>query len=83
MKRLVCTAVLLIGWLCLFAAEPQAEIKFDKASHNFGSFSESNPIVSCIFKFKNTGKAPLVINRAAARCRHLPRSPLLPVIRGW
>ena len=64
MKRLVCTAVLLIGWLCLFAAEPQAEIKFDKASHNFGS----NPIVSCIFKFKNTGKAPLVINQAVASC---------------
>ncbi len=68
MKRLVCTVALLIGWLCLFAAEPQAEIKFDKASHNFGSFSESNPIVSCIFKFKNTGKAPLVINQAVASC---------------
>ena len=68
MKRLVCTAVLLAGFLCLFAAEPQAEIKFDKASHNFGSFSESNPIVSCIFKFKNTGKAPLVINQAIASC---------------
>ena len=49
-------------------ASAQAEIKFDKVSHNFGSFSESNPIVSCLFKFKNTGKAPLVINQAIASC---------------
>ncbi len=68
MKRLVCTTILLAGFLFLFSAEPQAEIKFDKVSHSFGTFSESNPLVSCVFKFKNTGDAPLVINQAIASC---------------
>ena len=39
-------------------AAKQADIKFDKTSHNFGTFSEDNPVVTCVFTFKNTGTAP-------------------------
>ncbi len=49
-------------------AQKQAEIKFDKTTHNFGSFSESSPIVSCVFNFTNIGEQPLVINQAIASC---------------
>lgn len=49
-------------------AQSGAEIKFDKLTHNFGSFSESTPVQKCTFTFTNTGTAPLIINQAVASC---------------
>lgn len=46
----------------------QAEIAFDKTTHNFGKFSESSPVQKCTFTFTNTGDQPLVINQAVASC---------------
>lgn len=46
----------------------QADIKFDKTLHNFGTFTEDNAIVKCVFTFTNTGDKPLVINQAIASC---------------
>lgn len=46
----------------------QAEIKFDKTTHDFGTFSESSPKVSCVFTYTNVGNAPLIINQAVASC---------------
>lgn len=57
--------VLSIG---LAQAQGKAEIKFDKTTHDFGTFSENNPVVSCTFKFTNIGDAPLVIHQAVASC---------------
>ena len=45
-----------------------AEIKFDSISHDFGSFSEKDPIVKCTFTFTNVGNAPLIIHQAIASC---------------
>ena len=60
---------------CLTAAiaqsengKKQAEIKFDKTTHNFGKFSESSPKVTCEFTYTNVGEAPLIINQAVASC---------------
>ena len=36
--------VLSIGYV---SAQGKADIKFDKTSHNFGTFSENDPVVSC------------------------------------
>ena len=49
-------------------AQDNAEIKFDKVSHNFGKFAESDPVQECTFTFTNVGNAPLVINQAVASC---------------
>ncbi|MDR3118600.1 MAG: DUF1573 domain-containing protein [Mediterranea sp.] len=49
-------------------AQGGAEIKFDKTTHNFGTFPESSPIVSGTFTFTNVGNAPLVIHQAVASC---------------
>ena len=49
-------------------AEGNAEIKFDKLTHNFGTFSESDPVQKCTFTFTNTGDAPLIIHQAVASC---------------
>lgn len=50
------------------AAMAQAEITFDKTTHDFGTFTESNGIQKCVFKFKNTGDKDLVISTAIATC---------------
>ena len=62
-KLLVLTMLLVCGMTTAFAQKP-AEIKFDKLTHNFGTFSEKNPVVSCVFTYTNVGEEKLVINQA-------------------
>ena len=62
-KLLVMTMLLVCGMTTAFAQKP-AEIKFDKLTHNFGTFSEKNPVVSCVFTYTNVGEQNLVINQA-------------------
>lgn len=65
-KRFVFTCCLI---LCsVMSSLAQAEIKFDKLTHNFGKFSEDAPKVTTVFKFTNVGNTPLVINQAVASC---------------
>ena len=46
-----------------------AKISFPNGvEHNFGDFSESDPVQKCTFIFKNVGGQPLVINQAVASC---------------
>ena len=59
-------AMLVIG--ISYASAQTADIKFDKTTHDFGTFSENNPVVSCVFTFTNIGDAPLVIHQAVASC---------------
>ncbi len=72
--------------LCSVAMMAQAEIKFDKTQHDFGSFPESNPEVKCVFTFENTGDKPLVINQAVASCGctipEYTKKPVLPGEKG-
>ncbi len=75
--------------LCTFtfaAAQKQAEIKFDKTTHNFGTFSEKNAVQKCTFSFTNVGDAPLVINQAVASCGctvpQYTKSPIAPGEKG-
>lgn len=49
------------------AASAQAVIKFDKTSHNFGTFKESQP-QQVEFNFTNTGDKPLIIQQAFSSC---------------
>ena len=42
MKRIILTLTMLVALVA--TASAQAEIKFDKLIHNFGSFEESNPV---------------------------------------
>ena len=66
-KILVLTMLLFCGMSVALALKP-AEIKFDKLTHNFGTFSEKEPVVSCTFSFTNVGESPLIINQAVASC---------------
>ena len=70
MKKILLSTLLLIIGLTTYAAvwqsQGEAEITFEKTTHNFGSFPESSPKVTCVFKFKNSGDGPLVIHQAIA-----------------
>lgn len=68
MKKLLFLLTMIVAGTTLTWAQKQAEIKFDHVVHNFGSFSEKNPIVSTVFTFENVGESPLVINQAVASC---------------
>ena len=68
MKKLILTTVMLAFTLTAVMAQKPAQIKFDKTSHDFGSFSESNPKVTCVFTYTNVGEQPLVVNQAIASC---------------
>jgi len=69
MKKMLMMAVLLFACVSFASAQDnQAQIKFDKVSHDFGTFSESNPVQECVFTFSNVGQAPLIINQAVASC---------------
>lgn len=67
MKKMILMALALICSVVVLAQAP-AQIKFDKTTHNFGTFSEKNPVVTCTFSFTNVGEQPLVINQAIASC---------------
>jgi len=68
MKKLLLFTLLLICGITTATAQKPAEIKFDKVTHNFGKFSEKDPIMTCTFAFTNVGEQPLVINQAMASC---------------
>lgn len=67
-KILMMMTVMLFGCFTMAMAQKPAEIKFDKLTHNFGKFSEKNPVVECTFTFQNVGETPLVVNQAVASC---------------
>ena len=77
---------ILIVMVCLSLAamaQKDAQIKFDKITHNFGTFSEKNPVQECVFTFTNVGEKPLVINQAVASCGcTIPKYTKQPVMPG-
>lgn len=83
MKKIILATILSVFGLLAYAAEAgEAEIKFEKTSHNFGTFPESSPKVTCSFKFTNTGDNLLVIHQAIASCGctvpQYPKEPIKP-----
>lgn len=68
MKKILMFTLMALLSLNVAMAQGQAEIRFDKISHDFGKFSEKQPVVSCVFTFTNVGDAPLVVNQAIASC---------------
>ena len=80
MKKLILTTLWSLFAILAFAAG-EAEIKFEKTNHDFGSFPESQK-VTCTFKFTNTGDNLLVIHQAIASCGctvpQYPKQPIKP-----
>ena len=66
MKKIFLSLFMLVAYV--LTASAQAQIKFSKVTHDFGTFSETNAVQTCSFEFTNTGNKPLVINQAVASC---------------
>lgn len=83
MKRIILALTMLVAITA--TASAQAEIKFEKLVHNFGTFEESNPVQKATFTFTNVGDKPLIITRLLlvvdVQYLHIPRSLLLQVRR--
>lgn len=62
-----------------------AEILFTNDIYNFGEIKKGD-VISYNFKFKNTGKEPLIIKDAIATCGctvpEIPKEPILPGAEG-
>ena len=70
------------------AATPAADaavLTFEKESYDFGKIKQGET-VQYNFKFKNTGKTPLIISNATATCGctvpEIPKDPILPGAEG-
>lgn len=66
MKKTLFIMVALMGFTLTCMA--QAAIKFDKTTHDYGTFNEAEGLKKCVFTFTNVGNEPLVINQAVASC---------------
>lgn len=86
MKKLIVLVMVLTCGLTVAFAQKPAEIKFDKLTHDFGTFSEKSPVVSCVFTYTNVGNEPLIINQAMASCGctvpEYTRTPVKPGEKG-
>jgi len=64
--------ILMLMMACMFtmtaSAKKYPEIKFEKTTIELGVFSEDKPLQTCVFKFKNVGKAKLVITYVHTSC---------------
>jgi len=58
-----------------------AAIRFDDLNYNFGTITQGEK-VTYAYKFKNTGKSPLIISSAEASCGctvpEVPKEPIKP-----
>lgn len=80
-KFLLCTIISVLGLVAYAAEGGEADIKFEKTSHDFGTFPETDK-KSYAFKFTNVGDKLLVIHQAIASCGctvpNYPKEPIKP-----
>ena len=89
MKKILFLTVMVLCSMITFAQtaeKSQAEIRFEKLTHDFGTFPDSSPKVTCVFNFTNVGTLPLAINQAIASCGctvpEYPKTPIKPGEKG-
>ena len=70
MKKLLIAALVAMAGIGFAVAQNAAkgQIKFEKTTHDFGTFSENNPVQTHTFVFTNVGDAPFVVTQATASC---------------
>ncbi|MCI6550177.1 MAG: DUF1573 domain-containing protein [Prevotella sp.] len=82
MKKILILTLMLVTAMTYSFAQNVAQIKFEKLTHDFGTFSESEPVQEATFTFTNVGQAPLIINQAVASCGctvpSYPKTPIKP-----
>ncbi len=87
MKNLVLFAMALLMSLSVLAQQKNANISWDKTTHDFGTFKEEKGPQTCTFNFTNTGNEPLVISNVKASCGcttpEWTKEPVMPGQKGY
>ena len=82
MKRIICTLLLLLATLGLWAQSVRPVMVFDSVSHNFGDVPRKGGDLVKEFRFVNKGDAPLVIKKITKSCScttvNYSRKPVMP-----
>lgn len=82
MKRVISLAVLLLGLVVTTFAQEGAKMEFEATTVDYGTI-EHNADPYRVFKFKNTGNAPLIISHAKGSCGcTVPEYSTDPVLPG-
>lgn len=85
MKHLAVSALALFVSLTILA-QSGPTIQFDSRLYDFGDIKDDIKEATCTFTFKNTGKAPLVIQQANASCGcttpEFTKEPVVPGASG-
>lgn len=70
MKRLLTLCCIVLAASASFAALAKGtpEISFEQTSIDLGNIRERDGSVTCTFKYKNTGTAPLALTTVSAPC---------------
>ena len=86
MKKISVLIVMLMTSIASMLAQQQAVISFEKVTHDFGTFNESDGPQKCTFTFTNTGDAPLLIHQAMSSCGctvpAYTKTPIMPGEKG-
>lgn len=88
MKRIIRLTVVFVFLAGVFTANAQekSKITFEKTTHDYGSFLESNGVQAYDFVFTNEGSVPLVLNNVRASCGcttpKWTREPVAPGAKG-
>ena len=67
MKKILFLMTLLVVGVSFAFAQTNADIKFDKTTHDFGKFSENSPVVSCVFTFTGNPSGSGILRMHSAR----------------
>ena len=85
MKKILVSTLLLVISLVSYAAiqSGEAEITFENTSHNFGTFSESSPKVTCTFKILKKYRRwsigyPSALHHVDVLFLSIPKEPIKP-----
>ena len=74
--------ILSTGFIAAQDGKKLPKAAFNTTTHNFGKVNEAAGTVSCEFTFKNTGTAPLIIQRVQTTCGcttpNYTKEPVLP-----
>jgi hypothetical protein len=82
MKRTFVIVFISIFSLGMFAQDKVAKIEFESETIDYGTIEKGSDGVR-VFKFKNTGDAPLIVSAVKSSCGcTVPKKPTAPILPG-
>lgn len=82
MKKFIAIAIFLVIGATTAQAQNVAKMEFETETLDFGEIKKNSDGVR-VFKFKNTGNAPLVIENVTSSCGcTIPKKPEEPILPG-